>query len=303
MRTLALAVVAISVAGCVSTATYEKKNAEANKFRRDWEDEAAKRAILQERIRAMQEQVDKLTADMSQLREKIKSDEGTMSVKESELRAARDKLVQMQALVDELSKSKKKLEAAKAELEKKSTEYEQLATALKGEIEAGRVELSYLRGQTTVKMTDKILFSSGSATIGTDGKAALRNVAGALRTILGKTIRVDGHTDNVPTGGGAFPSNWELSAARAIAVVRFLAEQGLDPTRLAAAGRGEFQPISDNDTPEGRALNRRIEIVLAPIPGAVPGTAAAAAAPEEAAPSPPPETPAAPAAPARKKRR
>ncbi len=226
MRTLALAAVVMSMSvGCVSMSKYDKKNAEANKFRQDWEDEAAKRALLQERIRTMQEQVDTLSADMASLREKIKSDEGTMSVKESELRAARDKLVEMQALVDELSKSKKKLEAAKAELEKKSGEYEQLATALKGEIEAGRVELSYLRGQTTVKMTDKILFASGSATIGADGKAALRTVAQALRSVLGKTIRVEGHTDNVPTSAGsAFGSNWDLSVARSLAVVRFLQE-------------------------------------------------------------------------------
>jgi chemotaxis protein MotB len=126
-----------------------------------------------------------------------------------------------------------------------------------------------------VKMTDKILFASGSATIGTDGKSALRNVGQALRNILGKTIRVEGHTDNVPTGGSSpFASNWELSAARALAVVRFLQEQGVDPTRLVASGRGEFQPIADNDTSEGRSLNRRIEIVLAPIAGAVPGTPA-----------------------------
>ncbi len=287
MRTVAFAALVLSLAGCVSMEKYEKKNAEANKFRQDWEDEVAKRAVLQERIRSMQEQMDALTADMTSLREKIRADEGNMSVKESELRASRDKLVAMQALVDELSKSKKKLEAAKAELEKKSSEYEQLAAALKGEIEAGRVELTYLRGQTMVKMTDKILFASGSATIGQDGKSALKNVAGALRNILGKTIRVEGHTDNVPTGGnGPFPTNWELSAARALAVVRFLQEQGVDPTRLVASGRGEFQPIAENDTAEGRSLNRRIEIVLAPIAGAVPGTPASQPGPGASQPVP-----------------
>jgi chemotaxis protein MotB len=275
MRTVAFAALVLSLTGCVSMSKYDKKNAEANKFRQDWEDEVAKRALLQERIRSMQEQMDTLGSDIISLREKIRADESTMSVKESELRASRDKLVEMQALLDELSKSKRKLEAAKAELEKKSADYEQLATALKGEIESGRVELTYLRGQTMVKMTDKILFASGSATIGTDGKSALRNVGQALRNILGKTIRVEGHTDNVPTGGSSpFASNWELSAARALAVVRFLQEQGVDPTRLVASGRGEFQPIADNDTSEGRSLNRRIEIVLAPIAGAVPGTPA-----------------------------
>ena len=116
----------------------------------------------------------------------------------------------------------------------------------------------------TVKMKDKILFSSGSATLGKDGKEALAAVAEVLTGLDDKVIRVEGHTDDVPLGRGAFASNWDLSVARALAVVRFLQQAGVDPTRLAAAGYGEFQPITANDTPEGRSQNRRIEIVLAP---------------------------------------
>jgi chemotaxis protein MotB len=277
MRHLATLSLALALAGCVSTGTFKKKEAEAAqsqaeaaRLRKDWEDEVAKRAALQEKISAMQQQLDQLIVDASALREKIRSDEGTLSQKESELRAARDRALELQALVDELSKSKRKLEAAKADLEKKSSEYEQLATALRGEIDSGRIELMELRGRTTVKMKDKILFASGSATIGADGRDALRKVAEALRGMQGKAIRVEGHTDNVPTGaGGPFASNWELSSARALAVVRFLQEKGVDPTRLSGAGFGEFQPVQANDTPEGRSQNRRIEIVLAPIEGAV----------------------------------
>ncbi len=268
-RALAFAALAVSLTGCVSLDTYNKKNAEANRFRQDWEDEVAKRAVLQEKIATMQAQLDTLVADANSLREKIRSDEGSLAVKEGELRASRDRLLELQALVDELSKSKKKLEAAKAELEKKSGEYEQLASSLRGEIEAGRIELMELRGRTTLKMKDKILFASGSATLGQDGKNALRLVADALRGLNGKTIRVEGHTDNVPTGGaGGFATNWELSAARALAVVHFLQSAGVDPTRVAGTGFAEFQPIATNDTPEGRSLNRRIEIVLAPLEGA-----------------------------------
>jgi chemotaxis protein MotB len=279
LRIVASLALALAAAGCVSSGTFKKKEAEAAKFRQDWEDEVAKRAVLQEKITAMQQQLEGLIADANALREKVRSDEGTLTQKESELRAARDRLVELQALVDELSKSKRKLEAAKAELEKKSGEYEQLASALRGEIEAGRVELMELRGKTTVKMKDKILFASGSATLGADGRDALRKVAQALRGLTAKAIRVDGHTDNVPTGtSGAFATNWELSSARALAVVRFLQESGVDPTRLSAAGFGEFQPIQPNDSPEGRSLNRRIEITLVPIEGAV-------AAPETAQPA------------------
>jgi len=128
-----------------------------------------------------------------------------------------------------------------------------------------------------LKMKDKILFASGSATIGADGREALKKVAEALRGLKGKAIRVEGHTDNVPTGaGGAFASNWELSAARALAVVRFLQEAGIDPTRLSGAGFGEFQPIQSNETPEGRSLNRRIDITLVPLEGAIAPAPAAA---------------------------
>jgi chemotaxis protein MotB len=270
-RAIALAIVALSLAGCVSQDRFRKKEAEASRFRQDWEDEAAKRAALQERIKDMQAQLDTLTLDLTSLRDKIRSDEDSLSAKESELRAARERILEMQALVDELSKSKRKLEAAKAELEKKSDEYAQLASSLRGEIEAGRIELMELRGRTTVQLKDKILFASGSATVGGEGKDALRKVADAVRGMKGKVIRVEGHTDNVPTGaGGPFASNWELSVARSLAVVKVLQDAGVDPTRISASGFAEFQPISANDTPEGRSLNRRIEIVLVPIEGALP---------------------------------
>lgn len=269
-RVLASLAIALSLTACVTQGTFDKKAAEASKFRQGWDEETAKRAALEEKLKELQGRLDVLVADVVTLKENIRANEGSLATKESELRAARDRLLELQALVDELSKSKKKLEVAKAELEKKSGEYEQLASSLRGEIEAGRVELMELRGKTTVKMKDKILFASGSATLGGDGRAALRKVADALRNVQGKTIRVDGHTDNVPTGtGGPFASNWELSTARALAVVHFLQECGVDPTRLSSAGFAEFQPISANDTPDGRSLNRRIEIVLAPLEGTI----------------------------------
>jgi chemotaxis protein MotB len=283
-RALASVALVLSVTACVSSKKYEKKVAEANQLRQEYEDEVAKRAVLQERIATMQQQLDTLVADVNSLREKIRSDEASLTVKEGELRASRDRLLGLQALVDELSKSKRKLEAAKAELEKKSGEYEQLASSLRGEIEAGRIELMELRGRTTVKMKDKILFASGSATIGGEGKDALRKVADALRGVQGKVVRVEGHTDDVPTStSGPFPTNWELSTARALAVVHFLQDAGVDPTRMSGVGFSEYQPVAPNDTAEGRSQNRRIEIVLVPIEGAIPAPAAKAPAAAEPA--------------------
>jgi chemotaxis protein MotB len=227
---------AISVAGCVTQDTYRQKELEAEKYHQDLKAESAKRADLEAKLKG--------SAD--------------------ELAAARKQVSGLQAEVNDLSSSKQRLELTKVELEKKSSEYEQLAASLQGEIRSGRVELSELRGRMTVKMKDKVLFPSGSALLNAEGKKSLQQIAAALQALKGKVVRVEGHTDNVPTRGGPFATNWELSTARALAVVRFLQESGVDPARLGAAGYGEYQPIVPNDTPEGRAQNRRIEIVLAP---------------------------------------
>lgn len=258
-----LALAALLPVGCVSTDTYRKKEAEAARYKADWEAEQAKARAVREQFTALRGEFDGLQAELQGLQEKVKADEANLAARQAELKVSADRNAELQALVDELSKSKKRLEQAKAELEKKSAEYQALASSLQADIEAGRVEVSELKGRLTVKMKDKILFASGSATLGTEGRVALRKVAEALRGIQGRVIRIEGHTDDVPTGGGAFPTNWELSTARALAVVRFLQEHGVDPSRLAGAGYGQYQPIAPNDTPEGRSLNRRIEIVLA----------------------------------------
>lgn len=263
---VALSCATLATVGCVTTGTYERKEAEAARYKADWETELAKAREIRAQFAALRGEMDGMQAEARTLQEKIKSDEANLVAKQGELNRLREENARQQALVDELSKSKKKLEVAKAELEKRSAEYGQLASSLQTEIEAGRVELSELKGKLTVKMKDKILFASGSGTVGREGLAALAKVAEALRGVQGKVIRVEGHTDAVPVGAGPWASNWELSAARALAVVKALQDKGVDPTRLAAAGYGEYQPIAGNDTPEGKSLNRRIEIVLAAAP-------------------------------------
>jgi len=115
----------------------------------------------------------------------------------------------------------------------------------------------------------EVLFESGSAEIGSKGKEQLTRLARTLGSIAPRipseiswVLRVDGHTDNVPIATGRFPSNWELSSARAISVVKFLASQGIPPNRLAAAGFGEFHPLVDGGDETSRRRNRRIEMKL-----------------------------------------
>ena len=138
---------------------------------------------------------------------------------------------------------------------------------MKSEIADGQVTITELQGKLTVNMVDAILFDSGKADIKPEGRQILQKVADVIGQVEDKAIRVEGHTDNVKIGSAltrAFPSNWELSAARAINVARYLQRLGVDPNLLSAAAYGEYRPVSENDTPEGRAMNRRIEIVLVP---------------------------------------
>ena len=118
----------------------------------------------------------------------------------------------------------------------------------------------------TVSIQDRVLFDSGEADLKPAGAAVLRKVATILASHPNLKIHVIGHTDNVPIRPAArnrFPSNWELSTTRATAAVRFLTEiAGVDPRRLGAVGYGEFRPVADNTTPEGRARNRRIAITI-----------------------------------------
>ena len=155
------------------------------------------------------------------------------------------------------------------ELTQLKTTYDELVEGLKTEIEAGEVQIRRMKDRLSVNLVDKILFDSGKASVKPTGIKILRKVGAELAKIQGKRIQIEGHTDNVPIGGRLkekFPSNWELSASRALAVVRILqTDVGIDPTLLSSAGYGEYQPAVSNETSEGKADNRRIEIVLLPL--------------------------------------
>ena len=152
------------------------------------------------------------------------------------------------------------------ELEDVSSTYTGLVADLQHELEAGQLEIENVRDGIKVRASDEILFDSGSAVVKAGGKAILSKVARQIVKSNDHRVRVEGHSDNVPISSGRFPSNWELSGGRAAGVVRFLVDEGVDPTKISAAGFAENQPLEPNDTPHGRARNRRIEIVL--IPGA-----------------------------------
>ena len=220
-------------------------------------------ADLSQRLTELEKAVSAASADAAQQRELATQLAKTREALEAEKVRLEQEKTAASLDADQQRKLASKLEQEKTALAKRSAEYESLASSLDGEIKAGRIQLSELQGKVTVRMAEKVLFPSGSATVSRDGKATLAKIADAFKGVKGRMIRVEGHTDNVPIKTARFPSNWELSSARAIAVVRILQDQGVDPTVLGAAGYSEFQPIAPNDSAAGRAQNRRIEVSLA----------------------------------------
>jgi chemotaxis protein MotB len=232
-------------AGCVSSSKYRALEAGT----------AAERADLQGQIAVLQSQKKELEQDLSGLRQ----DQERV---ESELKGLNERLAQLERQTAEVSAQKDE------EIRKLKGTYDDLVKDLKGEIEKGEIKVTQIRDKLSVNLVEKVLFDSGRAEVKEQGEAVLKKVGAILSDVKGKEIRVEGYTDDVPIGESLrkrFPTNWELSTQRATNVLRFLQDQaGLDGARLSAVGYGPFRAVADNKTPEGRAQNRRIEIVLVP---------------------------------------
>ena len=179
-------------------------------------------------------------------------------------------LDEVDMLEDETARLQKELEreqiAREARIAKVSSTYNELVDNLEQELERGELTIKQLKNKLSVNMVGQILFASGTANLTADGKRVLKQVGTSLKKIADKRICVEGHTDNVPIKPSmheVFPSNWELAATRAANVVHFLQDEvGIRGERLEIRAMGPYQPVADNSTAEGRAQNRRIEIVL-----------------------------------------
>jgi chemotaxis protein MotB len=220
-----------------------------------------------------QGEFDKLQSEKNQ---EITSLQSSRSALEQQVRNLESERVSLEKQRESLTKEKDSLtqqvaalEAQRAQLqasEKQSeTRYDKLLADLNDEVKKGQLQVRQLKGMLTVDVAEQLFFDSGRATLKDTGKQVLQKVADSLKSYDDKAIRIVGHTDNVPISGGlqkVFPSNWELSAARATTVVRFLQDAGIAPERLVATGRAEYAPVAPNDSAEGRQKNRRIEITL-----------------------------------------
>ncbi|EMM83623.1 chemotaxis protein MotB family protein [Leptospira interrogans str. 2002000626] len=168
-------------------------------------------------------------------------------------------------LNDEISKLKHLSENQKKELDRLSDQANELENKLTDEIKKGQIRLKRFHDRLVINIDDKISFDSGSADLKKQILPALDKIKEILGNYPGNLIIIEGHTDNVPIRTKKFSDNWQLSGERALSVLHyFLESKILDPRNFSLAGYGEFQPIVSNDTPENRALNRRVDIVVVP---------------------------------------
>lgn len=188
------------------------------------------------------------------LRAKLNEAADSLANAQLETQKCRDQIAALQSKINDLEQEK----AAQAQMA------HGLEDEMRADLESKDVTISKLQGKLTVNILDRIMFDSGETILKPDGAAVMRKIAALLAQHPELKIHVIGHTDNVPIRS-RFASNWELSTARALAAVHYLTEKaGVDPRRVGAVGYGEFRPIADNATPEGRAKNRRIAITILP---------------------------------------
>jgi chemotaxis protein MotB len=220
-------------------------------------------------IQNLEKRYDDLTNDkLSQSEQfsaalKKKSDE--LKKKSDELKQKSDELITKEKLLAERGKALNELTKVVAHQDSITNRLNRiLHDALLG-FKSDELSVYIKNGKVYVSLSDKLLFKSGSAAVEKKGIEALKVLAEVLNKNNDIDILVEGHTDNIPIRTAIYHDNWDLSAARAISIVRILTDEyNIAPTRLTASGKGEFFPRATNSTPEGRASNRRTEIILSP---------------------------------------
>ncbi|MGA1307490.1 MAG: OmpA family protein [Candidatus Kapaibacteriota bacterium] len=257
------------LSSCVSTSTFEAQVQKADSLQKalngsinEKKDLLSKQAgnlaiiddlqseirVLKQKIKILEEQLDQAKKASS---DEIKSLLSQLEKAEEDLFARETKLRDLQALMKQRDSS---MNALRESVEK----------SLLGFKDSG-LEIEVKNGKVYVKMSNQLLFKSGSTSIDKRGREALQQLATVLAQQTEISIMIEGHTDNVPINSSRFADNWDLSVLRSTEVARILTiENGIDPKRIIASGRSEFIPISELNDPESRAKNRRTEIILSP---------------------------------------
>lgn len=248
-----LAATAISIlllASCVPTKRWKASEAALAKVRADSARLAQQVAQDEASIGQLKQQVGDLNKKIEDLQSQSGLTQNELNQSKEQIAEQRRRLAQLQALMDQQKR-------AIQDIRKKMTD------ALVG-FNSKDLSVSIKNGKVYVSLSENLLFPSGSATVNPKGKEALGKLATVLNTNPDITVDIEGHTDSVPIRG-RYQDNWALSVARSTAIVRILTTDYLvDPVRVIASGHSQYDPVQPNSTPEGRALNRRTEIILSP---------------------------------------
>jgi chemotaxis protein MotB len=283
-RTFAFLCVALTCTACVKSSTHNRTLAELAESQARAErlnqDLAATRSESEQTATRMQRELEQVRTELEQTRRTLEQRVTQLGEDARNLENENNRLgTLLNQRGDEAQLLRTRLESLSAlerEISERNRIYEEVIGRFRSLIQGGQLSVSITRGRLAINLPQDILFESGSATIGRDGRATLTEVARVLADISDRSFQVEGHTDNVPIATARFPSNWELAAGRALSVVHLLQEQGVKPENISGAAFGEYQPVSGNEEPTGRRLNRRIEIVMLPnldvIAGLPPGS-------------------------------
>lgn len=290
MVAILLLAIPLVLGACVSKNTYQQKVNEADLLSRDVTEQKASIDQLRQEKAELQEELAKLNnrlVEVLQQNSKLQRDllaahadqerqEGSLNRNQLQIERLREQLADMQQTNDNLLQTIEELQqqvekeriAREARLAKVKNTYDQLVGALEQEIKRGELTISNLEGQLSVNLLNQILFDSGETDIKPEGQKVLKSLGDVLNKFPDKSLQIEGYTDNVQISSRLiekYPTNWELSTARATSVVHFLQDKvGLPGDRLIAAGFSEYRPVASNETAEGRAQNRRIQILLVP---------------------------------------
>ncbi|MFT3774186.1 MAG: OmpA family protein [Minicystis sp.] len=239
------------------SAEVARLNAEVARLGQDVQIRDAKLAELMVVRSNDQKRIDDLVALNNELSQRLKSVGQSVETLAGEKGALAKALADTKTRLDELRRQQAAAEARAAQFRDLVTRFQKL-------VDAGQLKVVMRGGRMLLELANDVLFDSGRTDLKDEGRRTLAEVARVLRTMPDRRFQVAGHTDNVKINTARFPSNWELSTARAIEVLKLFVEAGMDAKGLSAAGYGEFAPVAGNDTPDGRAKNRRIEIALVP---------------------------------------
>jgi chemotaxis protein MotB len=271
--------------GCVSASKHEDLKKKYDAARAQLEESHARVKSLEQAIVEREYQAADLTARIEEGREQVARLESEQERNAKLIASYADESERLAGELAELLKdrsrlkeSTEKLKQALAELslrkiqtEQRIAEYRALLARFKNLIDAGSLRVRIVDGRMVLALPTDVLFDSGSAKLSKAGKETVQQLGGVLAGLADRRFQVEGHTDDVPIRNAPFASNWELAAARALVVVRTLTSSGVRSEALSAASYGEFHPSVSNASEQGRAENRRIEIILPPDLSTVPG--------------------------------